>query len=79
MAVFCVAVPCSLTEVSRRFVGAFYLHQQGSGRGEKLLQNFGWKTRKKYIFCYRHEDNRKIDFKEMGWEAVEWIHVVQNR
>jgi hypothetical protein len=26
---------------------------------------------------HRWEDNIKIDLKEIGWEAVDWIHLAQ--
>jgi hypothetical protein len=25
------------------------------------------------------EDNIKIDFREIGWEVVDWIHLAQDR
>jgi len=51
------------------------------GRGEKCIQNFGWKTWKnpsedlgvdgRIVF--------RMDGMEIGWEGVEWIHVAQDR
>jgi hypothetical protein len=28
---------------------------------------------------HRWEDNMRKDFRETGWEGVEWMHVAQNR
>jgi len=28
---------------------------------------------------YRWEDNIRMDFREIGWEGVEWIHLAQWR
>jgi hypothetical protein len=25
------------------------------------------------------EDNKRIDVREIGWEAVDWIHLAQDR
>jgi hypothetical protein len=28
---------------------------------------------------HRWEDNIKLDLREVGWEGVDWMHLVQNR
>jgi hypothetical protein len=28
---------------------------------------------------YRWEDNIRIDFREIGWEGVDWIHLSEDR
>jgi len=32
-----------------------------------------------YRFCHRWEDNIRMDFREIGWENVDWIHLTQDR
>jgi hypothetical protein len=27
----------------------------------------------------RWEDNKKIDLREIGWDGIDWIHLVQDR
>jgi hypothetical protein len=45
---------------------------------EVLLRKFKGNT---LFERYRHlgNDNVKMDFKEMGWEDVDWIHLAQNK
>jgi hypothetical protein len=31
-----------------------------------------------YILRHRWEDNIKMDFKEIEWEGVEWIHMAED-
>jgi hypothetical protein len=52
------------------------------GRDERCIQYFGWKTqRDKTTQKTRHgwEHNIRMDFREIGWEGVDWIHLAQDR
>jgi hypothetical protein len=52
------------------------------GRGEKLHKKFllenlnGRELRRPRC---RWEDNIRMDFREMGWEGVDWVHLAQDR
>jgi hypothetical protein len=46
------------------------------------MQGFGGKARKKEAARKnkgRWEDNIKMDFRKMGWDATDWINLVQDR
>jgi hypothetical protein len=43
------------------------------GRDEKCVQYFGWKPRCSW------QDNVRIDLRKIGWEVVDWIHLVKDR
>jgi hypothetical protein len=52
------------------------------GRGEKSVQGFGGRLEGKRPHerpRYRWEDGIKMDFREIGWEGVEWSHLAQDR
>jgi hypothetical protein len=49
---------------------------------EKSVQGFGEKDRKKRPFerpRSRWENGTYMDLREIGWEGVEWLHLVQHR
>jgi hypothetical protein len=52
------------------------------GRNDKLIQNFGGKTRREEITRrpgLRWKDNIRTHLGEIGWEFVDWRHLAQNR
>jgi hypothetical protein len=52
------------------------------GEDEKCIKRFGQKTEgKRPLRRPRHkwEDNIRIDLREIGWEGVDWMHLVQDR
>jgi hypothetical protein len=52
------------------------------GRGEKCIQNFGRKTWGKEPLrrsMSRWDINIVMDYREIVWEGVEWIHLAKNR
>jgi hypothetical protein len=50
--------------------------------GDKCVNNFGWKVRRKTALgrsgC-RWEYNNKMDLREIGLDGVDWIQLGQNR
>jgi hypothetical protein len=54
-----------------------------NGRGEKRVQGFGGKARRKIPLGRprrRWEDGIRMDLREIGWGGgVEWIHLAQDR
>jgi hypothetical protein len=52
------------------------------GRGEKRVQGFGGKARRKESLerpRHRWEDGIKMDLRDIGWGVVQWIHLAQDR
>jgi hypothetical protein len=52
------------------------------GRGEKSVQGFGVKARRKETTGKtrrRWEDGIRMDLREIGWGAVDWIRLAQDR
>jgi hypothetical protein len=52
------------------------------GREAKCIRNFGRKSRTgNSTRKSRHawKDNIRMDLREIGWERVDWMHLVQDR
>jgi hypothetical protein len=52
------------------------------GRDENLIQNFGQKNEGKTPLGrprHRWENNIRMGLREIGWEGVDWIHLIQDR
>jgi hypothetical protein len=53
-----------------------------SGRNEKFIQDFGRKSEGKRPFGIqrrRWENNIRMDLRDIGWEGVNWVHLVQDK
>jgi hypothetical protein len=49
-------------------------------RGEKSVQGFGGKARRKKDYLeYQGIDWIRMDLREIGWRSVEWLHLAQDR
>jgi hypothetical protein len=48
---------------------------------KKYIYGFGWEARRKETRIKprrRREDDTKMDFREIGWGGMHWIHLAQD-
>jgi hypothetical protein len=37
-----------------------------------------WKPERKLTTCKTREDDYKMDLEEIGWEGVDWMHLIRD-